>query len=170
MAQWLQQVSQWQEMYCHDLEVMSSNPGWVELGVRSTSVLSRTTWTTDMHSNSVQESGPVSLTISQSSICFPFIIHLWSALVNTVIELWRQYSTKTPPRGVFEGSIWVAQLFAHILCVCETELHITLHVSQQLMYWDTFKQDNYSTVGEDGDVGSARYKMAQWHYFPHARP
>ena len=27
-------------MYCHDLEVMSSNPGWpwVELGVRSTSV------------------------------------------------------------------------------------------------------------------------------------
>ena len=28
-------------MYCHDLEVMSLNPGWVELGVRSTSVLSR---------------------------------------------------------------------------------------------------------------------------------
>ena len=24
-------------MYCHDLEVMSSNPGWVELGVHSTS-------------------------------------------------------------------------------------------------------------------------------------
>ena len=29
-------------MYCHDLEVMSSNPAWVKLGVRSTSVLSRT--------------------------------------------------------------------------------------------------------------------------------
>ena len=34
-------VSWWiVEMYCHDLEVMSSNPGQVELGVRSTSVLS----------------------------------------------------------------------------------------------------------------------------------
>ena len=30
------------EMYCHDLEVMSSNPGRVELGVLGTSVLSRT--------------------------------------------------------------------------------------------------------------------------------
>ena len=28
-------------MYCHDLEVMSSNHGWVELGVLGTSVLSR---------------------------------------------------------------------------------------------------------------------------------
>ena len=25
---------------------------------------------------------------------------------------------------------------------------------------DTFKQDNYSTVGGDGDVGSARYEPA----------
>ena len=34
-------VSWWiVEMCCHDLEVMSSNPGQVELGVRSTSVLS----------------------------------------------------------------------------------------------------------------------------------
>ena len=41
-AEWLQQVSQGHEMYCHDLEVMSSNPGWVELGVHSTSVPSRT--------------------------------------------------------------------------------------------------------------------------------
>ena len=31
-------------MYCHDLEVMSSSPDQVELGVRGTSVLSRT-WT-----------------------------------------------------------------------------------------------------------------------------
>ena len=38
------QASQWHEMYCHDLEAMSSNPSWVELAVRSTSVLSRT-WT-----------------------------------------------------------------------------------------------------------------------------
>ena len=29
-------------MCCHDLEVMSSNPGWIELGMLSTSVLSRT--------------------------------------------------------------------------------------------------------------------------------
>ena len=42
MAKWLEQASQWHEMYCHDLEVMSSNPGLVELGVHSTSVLSRT--------------------------------------------------------------------------------------------------------------------------------
>ena len=31
----------WHEMYCHDLEVMSSNPGCDELGVHSTSVPSR---------------------------------------------------------------------------------------------------------------------------------
>ena len=29
------------------------------------------------------------------------------------------------------------------------------------MHWDTFKQDNYSTVGEGmGDVGLARYESA----------
>ena len=33
MAKWLEQASQRHEMYCHDLEVMSSNPGWVELEV-----------------------------------------------------------------------------------------------------------------------------------------
>ena len=38
MAKWLEQASQWQEMYCHDLEIMSSNPSQVELGVHSTSV------------------------------------------------------------------------------------------------------------------------------------
>ena len=42
MAQWLEQVSQSDEMNCHDLEVVSSNPGRVELGVRSTSVQSGT--------------------------------------------------------------------------------------------------------------------------------
>ena len=46
MDEWLEQASQWHEMCCHDLEVMSSNPGWVELRVRSTSVLSRT-WSQD---------------------------------------------------------------------------------------------------------------------------
>ena len=38
MAQWLRRASQRHEMYCHDLEVMGSNPGWVELGVHGTSV------------------------------------------------------------------------------------------------------------------------------------
>ena len=39
MAEWLEQASQWHEMYCHDdLEAMSSNPGQVDLGVGSTSV------------------------------------------------------------------------------------------------------------------------------------
>ena len=42
MAEWLEQASQGHEMYCHDLEVMSLNPGPVKLGVRSTSVLSCT--------------------------------------------------------------------------------------------------------------------------------
>ena len=35
MAEWLQQASQWHELYCHDLEVMSSK---VKLGVHSTFV------------------------------------------------------------------------------------------------------------------------------------
>ena len=42
MAKWLEQASQWHEMYGHDLEVMNSNPGRVELQVHGTSVLSRT--------------------------------------------------------------------------------------------------------------------------------
>ena len=42
MAEWLEQPSQCHEMYCHNLEVMSSNSGWVELGMLGTSVLSHT--------------------------------------------------------------------------------------------------------------------------------
>ena len=42
MAKWLKQTSQWHEMCCHDLEVMSSNSGRVELRVLGTSVLSCT--------------------------------------------------------------------------------------------------------------------------------
>ena len=42
MAEWLEQASQWHEVCCHDLKVMSSNPCQVELGVLSTFVLSRT--------------------------------------------------------------------------------------------------------------------------------
>ena len=38
----LKQTSQWHEMYYRDLEVMSSNPGMVELGVHNTCVLSHT--------------------------------------------------------------------------------------------------------------------------------
>ena len=40
MAKWLEQASQWHEKYCHDLEVMSSNHSQVELGVRSSLLLS----------------------------------------------------------------------------------------------------------------------------------
>ena len=36
MAKWLEQASQGLEMYCHDLEVIGSNPGRVELGVHNT--------------------------------------------------------------------------------------------------------------------------------------
>ena len=46
MIEWLEQASQWHEMYCRDLEVMSSNPSQVKLGVCSISALSRRpTWT-----------------------------------------------------------------------------------------------------------------------------
>ena len=39
---WLEQASQWHEMYCHDVGVMSSNSSRVELRMSNTSVLSRT--------------------------------------------------------------------------------------------------------------------------------
>ena len=50
MAKWLEQASQWHEMYCHDLEFTSSNPGRVELGVHSTSVRTSSinTWYNDV--------------------------------------------------------------------------------------------------------------------------
>ena len=48
IAEWLEQVSRRHEMCCHDLEVISFNPGRGELEVRSTSVLSRT-WTKIHH-------------------------------------------------------------------------------------------------------------------------
>ena len=38
MAKWSEQASWWHEMYCHDLDFVSLNPGRVEFGVRSTSV------------------------------------------------------------------------------------------------------------------------------------
>ena len=38
MAEWLGWASQGLEMYCHDLEFMGSTPGWVKLGVCSTSI------------------------------------------------------------------------------------------------------------------------------------
>ena len=40
MAEWLEQASQWHEMSCHNLKVMSSNPSRVELGVLSRLLLS----------------------------------------------------------------------------------------------------------------------------------
>ena len=58
MAKWLEQASQWHEMYCHDLEVTSSNPGRVELGVHSTSVLSRT-WTKNINRSLMADTAPL---------------------------------------------------------------------------------------------------------------
>ena len=40
MAEWLRQVSQGHEMYYHDFEAMGLSPGWVDLGVYSSSKLS----------------------------------------------------------------------------------------------------------------------------------
>ena len=56
MTEWLEQASQWHEMHCHDLEVMSSNPGWVKLRVLGTSVLSRT-WTKNNNLAQPKEAG-----------------------------------------------------------------------------------------------------------------
>ena len=42
MAKWLEQASQRHEMYSQQLQVMSSNPGRVVLGVHGTFVLSCT--------------------------------------------------------------------------------------------------------------------------------
>ena len=42
MVKGLEQASQRHEMYCHDLEIISSNPGRVKLGVLGTSVPRRT--------------------------------------------------------------------------------------------------------------------------------
>ena len=39
MAQWLERASRGHEMYYYDLEVMNSNPGWVEFEMCGTSVL-----------------------------------------------------------------------------------------------------------------------------------
>ena len=50
MATYLWLISQWHEVYCHDLEVVSSNNSRVELRVRSTSVPSRI-WTNNITSN-----------------------------------------------------------------------------------------------------------------------
>ena len=36
MAEWLEQASQWHGMYCHNLEIMSSNPSQVKLEVFGT--------------------------------------------------------------------------------------------------------------------------------------
>ena len=44
MAKWLEQASQWHEIYCHDLDVMSSHPTRVELEVRSAPVHPKTYW------------------------------------------------------------------------------------------------------------------------------
>ena len=39
MVKGLEQASQWHEMYCHDLEVVNSNPIQIQLGAHSTSAL-----------------------------------------------------------------------------------------------------------------------------------
>ena len=71
MALWLEQVSQWHEIYCHGLEVMSSNPGWVELGVLGTSVLSRT-WSKNIRMMLLVEVVPVTWLVLVLLIQFIF--------------------------------------------------------------------------------------------------
>ena len=56
MAKWFEQASQWNDMCCHDLEVMSSNTGWVKLTVRSKSVLSHTLTNNICHTKAIHYS------------------------------------------------------------------------------------------------------------------
>ena len=68
MAEWLQQESQQIEMYSHDLEVMSSNPGGrVELGVCSTSAVSYT-WTKKVTDRQVVRAG---ISVTWNALSWP---------------------------------------------------------------------------------------------------
>ena len=85
MAEWLEQESQWHEMYCHDLGLMSSNPGVVELGLRSTSICPR------LYLNHKQDilfvwkhvlllDRDIELKVKRSGVQFPLLVMCRSAL------------------------------------------------------------------------------------------
>ena len=76
MAKWLEQASQWHEMYCNDLEVMSSNPSQVKLGVCSVSVL-RCTWSKNsfFHWKKDMISSPYKQTIKFCGILRAYPVH-----------------------------------------------------------------------------------------------
>ena len=83
MAKWLVQASQWQEMYCHDLEVMSSNPSRIKLGVHSASVLShRPTWSKNIC---------LSFSLSITTV---HIIHYLSLFSTFVLLRFRKYAIR----------------------------------------------------------------------------
>ena len=72
MAQWLRWVSE--GMKCrptvHDLEVMSSNPAWVEFGVRNTSLLTQK-YVWDLTSYEISKTLSVSIgTLHFYTACF----------------------------------------------------------------------------------------------------
>ena len=58
--QWLRRASQGHEMYCHDMEVMSSDSSWIELRVRSRLLLSKSILSSHSGNNQrVGSSAPV---------------------------------------------------------------------------------------------------------------
>ena len=81
MAEWLEQVSQWHEVYCHDLKVMGSNPGWVELGVRSTSIPS-CTWTKNIWFPSCHSAMVLLFSILYSTPAKTLLFYLHPSILN----------------------------------------------------------------------------------------
>ena len=100
MAKWLEQASQWHEMYCHDLKAMSSNPGQVELEVFGTTVLSRT-WIKIfqlallVNFSNLGSNKEMSLSVHVHQLCLWFLCHrdswrrsiTWAIVQNKVIGL-----------------------------------------------------------------------------------
>ena len=88
-------------MYCNDLEVMSSNPGQVKLGVRSTSALSRT-WTKTFYrgiissyylfKNCVLDDASIVCMIEAPMVVFyfPCVMELHRAL--EFVAIWKEMS------------------------------------------------------------------------------
>ena len=117
MAEWLEQVPQWHEMYCHDLEVMSWNPGKVELWVHSPSVLS-CTWTKYILVSSVDYNlhpgfGTRSFTVSSPLGRIQCIFCSWSHVLQFCT-----FCMTVPTAGCTEGSMEWA--------VYPTHLHATI--------------------------------------------
>ena len=110
MAKWLEQGSQCHEVYCLDLEVVSSNPGRVELTVHSTSVPSRT-WTKQIYWGVfwyVSNTYSIDSQGGGDAFCCAVIVKIWASQRH-VLSRSRGHGFEPQSRR-----IWRAKL----LCLC----------------------------------------------------